>query len=376
MADMKLYLTIILIRTIYAGMNMFAQAAFSGGMDTFVFAFYRQASATIFLTPIAIIFERKRAPQLSFKILCKMFALAGCGLTFCFELYNVSVKYTSATVAAATMNTIPVTTFVLAALLGLESVQLKDMSGITKLLGVAFCLVGAMAIAFYQGPLLKSFNHHHLLGHKTGVTDDHGSFSTTTWAKGCLLMVLGNIGWSIWLVMQGAILKQYPSKLLFTAFQCFFSAIQTFFIALSFERDFTRWKLGLDVRLLSVAYCGIIVTGVSFYLQSWCIERAGPVILAMSTPLTLLITMGSLSFVFGETIPLGSIIGGVLMVGGLYSVIWGRSKEHVHSSRLPMSREDGKEKSQIKQIPSPLNEETKTPNFDSFDSECQRDQKV
>uniref|UniRef100_A0A1D1XWP6 WAT1-related protein n=1 Tax=Anthurium amnicola TaxID=1678845 RepID=A0A1D1XWP6_9ARAE len=374
--DKKFYLSIFLIRAIYAGMHILAKVVISGGMNSFVFAFYRQACALMFLAPIAIIFERKRAPPLSFKILCKTFMLAFVGFAFPFDVYNVSVDYTSPTLAAATMNTIPVITFVLAVLLGKESVKIKSLSGIAKMLGVAFCIAGVMAIAFYQGPPLRSLNHHHLLSHKSGLRDGRGSFSTKTWVKGCLLMVLGNTGWCLWLVLQGGVLKQYPSKVLFTTVQCLFSSIQTFFIAFSFERDFTQWKLGLDIRLLSVAYTGIIVTGVSFYLQTWCVERSGPVVLAMSTPLTLLITSGCLSFIFGETIPLGSIIGGVLMVGGLYSVIWGKSKEHACSSGLPVSKEDGKDKSQIEQMPSNLDEATKTSKFDLADCEFQRDEKI
>ncbi|URE11787.1 auxin-induced protein [Musa troglodytarum] len=51
------------------------------------------------------------------------------------------------------------------------------------------------------------------------------------------------------------LLKQYSSELMFTAMQSLFSAIQTFFITLATERDFLRWKLRLDMGLISVAYC-------------------------------------------------------------------------------------------------------------------------
>ena len=54
---------------------------------------------------------------------------------------------------------------------------------------------------------------------------------------------------------QEPLLKQYPSELMFTTLQSLFSAIQTFFITLAIERDFSRWKLSLDMGLISVAYC-------------------------------------------------------------------------------------------------------------------------
>lgn len=55
--------------------------------------------------------------------------------------------------------------------------------------------------------------------------------------------------------MQTGILRSYPSKLLFTTLQCFLSSIQSFAIAIAFERDPHQWKLGWNIRLLAVVYC-------------------------------------------------------------------------------------------------------------------------
>ena len=46
---------------------------------------------------------------------------------------------------------------------------------------------------------------------------------------------------------------------------------------------------------------GLVVTGVSFYLRAWCIEKHGPVFLAMSNPLGLLLTIFCSSFL-GEIV--------------------------------------------------------------------------
>jgi hypothetical protein len=53
----KPYLVVVLIQTIYAGMFLLSKAAFNGGMNTFVFVFYRQAVATLFLVPLAVFLE-------------------------------------------------------------------------------------------------------------------------------------------------------------------------------------------------------------------------------------------------------------------------------------------------------------------------------
>lgn len=50
---------------------------------------------------------------------------------------------------------------------------------------------------------------------------------------------------------------------------------------------------------------GFIVTGVAYYLQSWVIEKRGPVFLSMFTPLSLLFTLLSSAILLCEIISLG-----------------------------------------------------------------------
>lgn len=51
--------------------------------------------------------------------------------------------------------------------------------------------------------------------------------------------------------------------------------------------------------------------------------------LAMSTPLGFVFTIIASALLLGEIISLGSILGGVLLVGGLYCVLWGKNREQV-----------------------------------------------
>lgn len=57
MESKKPYLAVILIQAIYAGMFLLSKAAFNGGMNNFIFVFYRQAVATLFLAPLSLAFE-------------------------------------------------------------------------------------------------------------------------------------------------------------------------------------------------------------------------------------------------------------------------------------------------------------------------------
>ncbi|XP_075655835.1 WAT1-related protein At5g64700-like isoform X1 [Castanea sativa] len=349
MNEKKPFLIVILIQAIYCGMFLLSKAALDGGMNNFVFVFYRQAAATIFLAPLAVFFERKKALPLTLVTFCKIFLLSLFGIVLSLDIYGVAIVYTSATLAAAITNCLPVITFFLAVLLRMEVLELRKIAGVAKLAGILFCIAGAATLAFYKGPHLKLLGQHHLFGHpKLGDHLFHLP-SNKAWIKGCFLFLISSTFWGLWLVLQAPVMKSYPPKLLFTTLQCFLSSIQSFAIAIAFERDPYQWKLGWNVRLLAVAYCGIVVTGLTYYLQAWVIEKKGPVFLAMSTPLALIMTMFSSAILLGEIISLGSLLGGLLLVGGLYSVLWGKSREQKVNGGSSLTVEGEKESSELKE---------------------------
>lgn len=319
----------VAIQAIYAATIVISKASFDQGLSIFVYILYRQAAACLLLLPVAILLERRNAPPMTFRLLLKMFfyslvnTLGSC-------LYNTSLKYTSATAAAAICSSIPVITFFMALLLRMEAVKLKSSPGMAKAAGITLCLVGVLVIALYAGPLLSPLNHHRVLADHGSkhVAGAHGAVSKGLWVTGTFLMLLACVAWSLWFIFQGLLLKEYPNKLLAVLIQCLFGTIQSFVVAVAMERShgFSRWKLGLDLSLVAVAYSGIVGTGVCLYLQTWCVGMKGPVFLAMWNPLSLLLTL-LCSSILGETIHLGSVLGGILLVGGLYSMLWGKRKE-------------------------------------------------
>ncbi|XP_021684616.2 WAT1-related protein At5g64700 isoform X3 [Hevea brasiliensis] len=298
MGEKKPYLAVILVQSIYAGMFLVSKAAFNVGMNNFVFVFYRQTAATLFLAPLALFLEWKNRPPLSFVTFCKIFLLSFCGITLSLDIYGIALVYTSATLAAATTNCLPVITFFLALLLRIEVLKLRTFSGIAKLIGIIACMAGAATLAFFKGPHFKLLCNHQIFGsYDSQELVGHVS-SGKTWIKGCFLMLMSNTFWGLWLVLQG-----------------------------------------------------IMVTGVTFYVQAWVIEKKGPVFLAMSTPLNLIFTMFCSALLLCEIISLGSVMGGVLLVGGLYSVLWGKSKEEKMKDKICIIGDaEQKECSELKQV--------------------------
>ncbi|AQK95636.1 WAT1-related protein At5g64700-like [Zea mays] len=325
----KPYLIALAVQIIGTGMFVISKAAFDDGMSTFVFIFYRMALASLILVPTAIVQQRKNLrPIMSDpRLLLKLFFLALIGNTFSLNTYNLTLKLTSATVGSALANSVPVFTFCLVLLLRMEAANLRTVAGVAKAAGVALCVAGVLVLALYAGPAMSPVNHHRAFAAAAPPRASTSS-SRMTWITGTLLMVLANVTWALWIVLQSALLKEYPNRMLVTATQCVFSMLQSFVVAVVAERgDLSKWRLRCDITLVAVLYVGFVVTGLSHYLQAWCMELKGPVFLAMTNPLCFVFTIFSSSFFLGEIVHLGSVLGGALLVAGLYSVHWGKLKE-------------------------------------------------
>ncbi|CAN1235008.1 WAT1-related protein At1g43650 [Linum perenne] len=310
METYKPYAAMLLVQIIYAGMALFSKKAISGeeGMNSYVFVTYRQAFATLALAPFALFIKSEKAVPLSSMVLLKIFLISFFGLTLSLNLYYIAIKHTTATFAAATTNVIPAITFAMALLLRMERLSIRKVHGIAKVVGSAVGVSGALVYALVKGPALVN---------KPGSSDHHDSSSKHgplkhccskgDWLKGSLVMILANTLWSLWLVLQSAI------------------------VAVILEREASAWKLGWNIHLYSIAYCGVIVTGLAYWLQLWAIQKKGPVFAAMFTPLALIVAAIFSAIVWKEVVYLGSVGGAVLLVGGLYLVLWGKNKEEQHS---------------------------------------------
>ncbi|KAF5177584.1 Wat1-related protein [Thalictrum thalictroides] len=325
----KPYLAMLFTQFIYAGMALLSKAALDVGMSPYVFVVYRQAFASLVLLPFTFLLERKNAPPMTYSIMFKIFLASLFGMTLSMNLYYIALNYTSATFAAASTNTIPAITFIVAAILRMESISMKSLFGVAKVLGSIICLSGALLVALDIGPPIEFINwysatHKEVSSLKPSPVEHN---SKLHWVKGALIMLSANTAWSLWLIMQGPIMKIYPAKMHLTNLQCFFSCILSAIWAIAFDRNLSSWKLGWNVQLVSIAYCGIVVTGITYWLQVWCIEKKGPVFTSMFTPLALLITAIVSAFLWKETMHWGSVGGALLLVGGLFGVLWGKKKE-------------------------------------------------
>lgn len=90
----------------------------------------------------------------------------------------------------------------------MESLKLKKFHGNVKLAGILFCVAGVTVLAFYEGPMFKSFNHHRLFQHGTNSSSNKSSpvgdsqYSKKQWALGVFFIVVSNVLVGLWTVLQ------------------------------------------------------------------------------------------------------------------------------------------------------------------------------
>ncbi|KAB2097665.1 hypothetical protein ERO13_A01G175800v2 [Gossypium hirsutum] len=322
---LKHAMLMVVIQVIFAGVSVLYKLAANDGMSLRIIVAYRFLFATAVMVPLALLVERER-PKLTWTILLQAFLCALLGGTLSQNLYIESMALTSATFVSAMANLTPAITFTMAIIMGLEKLGFRTMAGRAKVLGTVIGVGGAMLLTFYKGLQINigSTHFHLLLSH--GPISSNAP-STNHHLLGALLAFTSCISYSLWLNIQAKMSENYPCYYSSTALICIIGTIQAVAFALCMEKDMSQWKLGWNIRLLTVAYSGILASGLVFSVVSWCVRMKGPLYVSVFSPLMVVLVALAGTLFLEEKLYLGSIIGAVLIVMGLYVVLWGKSKE-------------------------------------------------
>ncbi|XP_010538980.1 PREDICTED: WAT1-related protein At4g08300 [Tarenaya hassleriana] len=330
---LKPILAIISLQFGYAGMYIITMVSFKHGMNHWVLATYRHVVATVVMTPFALVIERKIRPKMTLPIFLRILALGLLEPVMDQNLYYMGMKATSATYTSAFVNALPAITFIMAVIFRLETVNMKKIHSLAKVVGTAITVGGAMVMTLYKGPaiqLVKSAAHSLHQGGAADTTDQH-------WVTGTLMVIGSIVSWAGFFILQSFTLKEYPAELSLVAWICFMGTILNAVVSLVMVRDISAWKVGMDSGTLAAVYSGVVCSGIAYYVQSIVIKERGPVFTTSFSPMCMIITAFLGALVLAETIHLGSIIGAVFIVFGLYFVVWGKSKDNVNSAEEKMA---------------------------------------
>ncbi|XP_020232313.1 WAT1-related protein At3g30340 [Cajanus cajan] len=337
---------IVMIAVVFslAALNILLKKVLEEEINPFVFITYRLLMSTIFIAPIGYFIERNDRPRLTFRILCYLFCSAIVGTSVTQYFFLLGIQYTSATFAGAFINIVPVLTFIMALPFGIETVKIRRNSGIAKILGSLVCIGGALMLTLYKGKPLFNFSHNEPAAPvaKSAVKLD---FARTIpgWTIGVIALVLGTIFWSSWFILQSKISKRYPRQYSSTAIMSFFGVIQSAVICFSTDHNLSIWVLKGKIQIFVILYAGVVGSGLCFVGMSWCVKKRGPLFTAAFSPFVQIIAAMIDVPVLHEQLHLGSVLGSILVIIGLYILLWGKKIEmQNHESKLVQEAEETK----------------------------------
>ncbi|XP_022990386.1 WAT1-related protein At2g39510-like [Cucurbita maxima] len=318
------FIAVILQQFITAGMVIISKFALNQGLNQHVLVVYRYAIATVVIAPLALVFERKVRPKMTWSVFGKIVLLGLLEPALDQNLYYTGMKYTTATFASAMTNMVPGLIFLLAWIVRLEKVNVRQLPSQAKILGTVVAVGGAMIMTMVRGPIVSlPWTNNTLLHHSSAAAVSQQDF-----LKGALMITTGCIFWSVFTVLQAITVKVYPAQLSLTALICFTGAVQASVIALGMEKhNPAAWSLHLDSTLLAPLYSGIMSSGVSYTIQAAIMKTKGPVFASTFSPLSMVIVAIISSFSLSEKLYFGRVLGAAVIITGLYLVLWGKIKD-------------------------------------------------
>ncbi|XP_024390946.1 protein WALLS ARE THIN 1 isoform X2 [Physcomitrium patens] len=327
-------LVLVLVQVLSGGHQILSRVALVTGIDPLLFTFYRNFIAFAVLAPFAYYVERDMRPKMTLATFGNLNILAFFAILGNQQFYLAGLKLTSPLFAAVAQNTIPVITFLLAASIGQEEISCRKMSGLAKILGTFIGFGGAVTMTLYKGAKiyaseagkdeLDGFVNLFKYAGIPALVDikiDH-------WALGAFYLLLNCTLWGLYLINQGSVLVKYPALLSMGCLTELFGSIQVGIIGAAMKGvqslDFRSVTLN---HLMVITYAGVVVSAIVQVLQAWCIQQTGAFFVSIFLPVQTLVVAVLAIIVLGETLYLGVVIGGVLVIGGFYIVNYGQKME-------------------------------------------------
>ncbi|CAO2832511.1 unnamed protein product [Amaranthus hypochondriacus] len=334
------FIAMVIVQIGYAGMNISSKVAMDSGMAPLVLVAYRQLFATLAILPFAYFLEREKRPKITRQVLFQVFLCSLFGATLNQIFYFIGLKETTATIACALNNMLPALTFLFAIPFGLEAIGIKKRGGQVKILGTIVCIGGAMLLSFYHGHLIDiqqpKIKWHYTHDNTTNRTNN-GSTSHYNFLLGPLLVLASNLAMAIWFIIQAKLSENFEAPYTSSALMCFMATIQCVFIAACTNNKVSDWSLSSRIRMVASIYAGVVGSGIAVCLMSWTIQRKGPLYVSVFSPL-LLVIVALLSWALSmEKLYIGTAIGSILIVLGLYAVLWGKNKELLYENNQSKS---------------------------------------
>ncbi|KAG2265619.1 hypothetical protein Bca52824_072698 [Brassica carinata] len=318
--EVKAVIAMLVVQFIFAGMFILFKLTAHDGTNLRILVAYRLSFATLFMFPLALIFQRKKRPEFTRRLVLLAFLSGLLGAAIPNILYLPGLVRTSATFSTAASILSPVITLLLSLAFRMDTLRLGSNEGRAKLLGTLLGVGGALLFVFYKGFELHIWSTHVDLLKSSGQSSGPATENQHHISISGVLMVFGcNV--------SAKISKEFGGHCWNISLMNATGSLVCMVVALCSEHNWNQWRLGWNISLLTTVYSGVVVSGLVMPLVAWCIEKKGPLYVTVFSPIRLVIVALVGSFALEETLYLGSLIGAIIMVGGVYLVVWCKMKE-------------------------------------------------
>ncbi|KAH7679465.1 WAT1-related protein [Dioscorea alata] len=340
---MKAYMAMVFLQIGYAGMFVISMISLKQGMSHYVLVVYRNAVAALVMAPFALWFERKMRPRMTMSCFLKILLLALLEPVLDQNFFYMGNKATSANYAAALYNVLPAMTFIIAVILRMEKININSKHSQAKIIGTLVTVLGALVMILYKGNIIDFPWTRGQHGHNTTTTSDGRAITQNSshWLAGTFMLLWSCLCWSGFFILQAHTLKSYPAELSLTTLICLFGMFESGAVALVMEKGTKPWALAWDTSLFTPLYSGVMCSGVAYYVQGIVMKERGPVFVTAFNPLCMVIVAILASIILAEDITVGRVIGAVIIVMGLYLLIWGKGKDKMEQSVEIIDEKEG-----------------------------------